>query len=83
MVALIDNQMAVIADTVIDDALADEALTVHGAEVRRALERIGQTIGPHDLQIAAVALQHGLTLVTHDTREFARISALRLEDWEP
>ena len=43
---------------------------------------IGETIGPHDLQIAAVALQHNLTLVTHNTREFARISTLRLDDWE-
>jgi predicted nucleic acid-binding protein len=37
---------------------------------------------PHDLQIAAVALRHDLTLVTHNSREFSRIAALRLEDWE-
>ena len=30
-------------------------------------------IGPHDLQIAAVALRHGLILVTHNRREFERI----------
>ena len=52
------------------------------AEIRRTLERTGERIGPHDLQIAAVALQHNLTLVTHNTREFGRISSLRLEDWE-
>ena len=52
------------------------------AEIRRALERKGEMIGPHDLQIAAVALRHNLTLVTHNTREFSRIAALRLEDWE-
>ena len=39
-------------------------------------------IGPHDLQIAAIALQHGLTLVTHNTGEFNRISGLKLGDWE-
>src|SRR6266404_650316 len=33
------------------------------AEVRAQLERSGKVIGPHDLQIAAIALQHGLTLV--------------------
>ena len=54
----------------------------HALEIRRVLEREGQIIGPHDLQIAAVALQHDLTLVTHNTGEFARITALRLEDWE-
>ena len=46
----------------------DDACAKKCAGVRRALERKGQTIGPHDLQIAAVALQHDLTLV---------------EDWEP
>ena len=61
----------------------DDACAKKCAAVRRELERAGQTIGPHDLQIAAVALQHDLTLVTHNTREFARISGLRLEDWEP
>ena len=52
------------------------------AQLRRALERTGERIGPHDLQIAAIARQHDLTLVTHNTREFGRISSLRLEDWE-
>ena len=52
------------------------------AEIRRDLERTGRVIGPHDLQIAAIALQHGLILVTHNTQEFGRISGLRLEDWE-
>ena len=52
------------------------------AEIRRALERTRERIGPHDLQIAAIALQHNLTMVTHNTREFSRISSLRVEDWE-
>jgi len=52
------------------------------AEVRAELEAIGQVIGPHDLQIAAIALQHRLTLVTHNSREFSRITGLQLEDWE-
>ena len=60
----------------------DDACAVKCAEIRRALERKGETIGPHDLLIAAVALRHGLTLVTHNTREFGRISTLRWEDWE-
>jgi tRNA(fMet)-specific endonuclease VapC len=60
----------------------DDACAAKCAEIRRALERKGERIGPHDLQIAAIALQHNLTLVTHNTREFGRISSLRLEDWE-
>jgi len=52
------------------------------AEIRAELERTGRVVGPHDLQIAAIALQHKLTLVTHNTQEFSRIAGLKLEDWE-
>lgn len=52
------------------------------AEIRAELERTGRVIGPHDLQIAAIALHHGLILVTHNTREFTRVAGLKLEDWE-
>ena len=52
------------------------------AEIRRELERSGGPIGPHDLQIAAIALQHGLILVTHNTQEFSRVPGLILDDWE-
>ena len=37
------------------------------AELRADLEANGKVIGPHDLQIAAIALQHRLTLVTHNS----------------
>ena len=60
----------------------DDACAAKCAEIRHALERTGQRIGPHDLQIAAIAVHHNLILVTHNTREFGRISSLRLEDWE-
>ncbi len=46
------------------------------------LARAGTPIGPYDLQIAAIALSRGLTLVTHNTREFSRVAGLYLEDWE-
>ena len=34
-----------------------------------------------DLLIAATALEHQLTVVTHNTQDFARIPGLTLEDW--
>jgi len=49
-------------------------------KVRADLERVGSPIGPFDLQIAAIAIVHGLILVTHNVREFSRIPSLKLED---
>ena len=33
-------------------------------------------------RIAAIARAHGLVIVTHNTREFTRISGLIVEDWQ-
>ena len=51
------------------------------AELRAELERTGRLIGPHDLLIAAQALALGVTLVTDNQREFARVPRLRIENW--
>lgn len=59
----------------------DEAARTH-ARIRRHLEIVGTPIGPYDSQIAAIALVHGLTLVTHNTTEFGRVPGLQAEDWE-
>jgi tRNA(fMet)-specific endonuclease VapC len=52
------------------------------AEIRFQLERLGQKIGPYDLQLSGQAVALDLTLVTHNTREFKRVNGLQLEDWE-
>jgi len=52
------------------------------AQIRHQLETAGTPIGPYDLQIAALALAHGHTLVTHNTGEFSRVPGLLIEDWE-
>lgn len=52
------------------------------ADIRFQLEKTGTKIGPYDLQLSGQALSLDLTLVTHNTREFKRVSGLRLEDWE-
>lgn len=52
------------------------------ARIRSSLEARGTPISHPDLQIAAIALTHGLILVTHNTHEFSRIEELKLEDWE-
>jgi tRNA(fMet)-specific endonuclease VapC len=48
---------------------------------RAALEKSGTPIGAYDLLIAGQALQRGLTVVTANRSEFARIPALAWEDW--
>ena len=60
----------------------DRACAETYAEIRADLQRRGQLIGDHDLQIAAVALVQGLVLVTHNTGEFSRVPGLLLEDWQ-
>lgn len=59
------------------DSPADQ----HYADIRATLERAGTPIGSHNLFIAAHARSRGMTLVTHNTREFARVPGLRVEDW--
>lgn len=57
-----------------------EAAEAYG-QIRAELERKGTPIGPMDLLIAGHARSQGLILVTNNTREFARVTGLRIEDW--
>lgn len=52
------------------------------ARIRAAIEAGGTPIGSMDYLIASIALAHDLVLVTRNTREFARVPGLRMEDWE-
>ncbi len=52
------------------------------ATLRAHLEKAGTPIGPLDMLIAGIAMANNLILVTHNTGEFARISGLRIDDWE-
>lgn len=56
--------------------------TAQFGDIRAHLARLGTPIGPYDLQIAAIARAHDLTLVTRNVREFERVPGLRLENWE-
>jgi tRNA(fMet)-specific endonuclease VapC len=49
--------------------------------LKARLRRTGQPIGDIDLLIAGVAVSRGLTLVTNNTRHFARIPDISLENW--
>jgi len=49
--------------------------------IRANLEKTGTPIGPLDLLIAAHALSLDVTLVSNNTKEFARVTGLRLVNW--
>lgn len=59
----------------------DRAAEIYG-RLRADLMQRGVPIGPNDMLIAAVALTHDVTLVTHNVREFSRVSGLHVEDWQ-
>lgn len=54
---------------------------IQTGQIRAELAKAGTPIGPYDSMIAAHARSLGLIMVTNNTREFERISGLRLEDW--
>lgn len=59
----------------------DEAAVWAYGDLRAELERKGTPIGALDTMIAAHALSQQSTLVTNNTREFARVPGLSLENW--
>lgn len=58
-----------------------DAAAIHYAEIRGDLKKRHAMIGANDLFIAAHARALGMTLVTNNTAEFARVSGLALENW--
>lgn len=49
--------------------------------IRSKLEKKGKIIGPNDLIIASIVFSENGILVTHNTKEFAHIEGLNIEDW--
>lgn len=59
----------------------DDADARAAGEVRALLEQAGTPIGAYDALIAGQAVRRGITLVTANVREFARVDGLMREDW--
>lgn len=49
--------------------------------LKAQLKKAGQLIGPIDMLLAAQAISNNMIMVTNNTGEFRRITALSVEDW--
>lgn len=72
----------------IDDLVSEMTMLDFNSEcaeefgrVRGQLLQQGVSVSTVDLFIAAVALAHDLTLVTHDIKDFQNVPDLQLVDW--
>lgn len=50
-------------------------------KIRAELAQQGKPIGAYDVQIAAQAISRNLVLITHNVKEFKRVSSLNYVDW--
>ena len=76
-----ESNLAVVEEiglTVVELAREDAR---EAGRLRATLAAAGLPIGPFDVLIAGQAVARGLTLVTRNTREFARVGGLAVEDW--
>jgi tRNA(fMet)-specific endonuclease VapC len=76
---LLPGLLAMLKDTTILDMTYDEAYAF--GVIRAPLLDAGLAAPGMDLLIAATSLVHGLTLVTHNTQDFAHVPGLSLVDW--
>ncbi|MFT6916709.1 MAG: tRNA(fMet)-specific endonuclease VapC [Motiliproteus sp.] len=58
-----------------------DAAAVHTGQIRAEISKLGTPIGPYDQMIAGHARSQGLIVVTNNSKEFKRVSGLRIEDW--
>ena len=54
---------------------------LHYAQIRADLKRRGTMIGANDLLIAAHARSLDATVVTNNTKDFARVKGLLIDNW--
>ncbi len=59
----------------------DEVAAIHTGEIQAELAIQGKPIGPYDAMIAGHARANGLIVITNNTKEYSRVSGLRVENW--
>ena len=78
-----DKAMATIQqlETLIPPRPLPESAGEHYGQIRAVLQKKGVPIGNNDLWLAAHTRAEGWILVTNNTREFARVPGLQVENW--
>lgn len=66
---------------ILDEGSITKAVMMRFGLLKAELEAAGTPLADADLLIAATALEHGMALVTGNTKHFARIPGLQLENW--
>jgi tRNA(fMet)-specific endonuclease VapC len=61
--------------------LFDREAALGAAKIRAELEQQGTPIGQMDVLIAGTAIALQASLVTHNVKEFSRVSGLTIVDW--
>lgn len=51
------------------------------ARIKARQQKLGEVVADLDLLIASVAINHGFTVATLNSRDFSRIEGLAWEDW--
>ena len=59
----------------------DEGTARRYGLLKSELERTGQQLSDLDLQIATIALEYDVALITHNRQHFERVPGLIIEDW--
>jgi tRNA(fMet)-specific endonuclease VapC len=59
----------------------DRNAALAAATIRAQLEQKGTPIGSMDVLIAGTAVALQATLITHNIKEFSRVSGLAIADW--
>jgi tRNA(fMet)-specific endonuclease VapC len=75
------QQLEVFLGGPLEWALFDEDDARAAGTVRAELETVGRPVGAYDVLLAGQARRRGATLVTSNTKEFARVQGLKWEDW--
>jgi predicted nucleic acid-binding protein len=77
------NRMQAVLDMLNDvDVLpVDEIIAGKFGEIRATVLDAGQAAPEMDMMIAATALVHNLTLITHNFGDYANVPGLTVADW--